>query len=68
MPLYVCKHYRRFAPGAETGTVLNEIRFEADSAARAETRMRQSFRSPIMRPWTGARTSPPWKMKMGRFW
>jgi hypothetical protein len=50
MPIYVCKHYRRSAPGAKTGTVVNELRFEADSAAQAETRMRQSFRSPKMPP------------------
>ena len=48
MAVYVCKHYRRSASGAETGTVVNEIRFEADSAAQAETRMRQSFRSSVM--------------------
>jgi hypothetical protein len=48
VPVYVCKHYRRSAPGAETGAVLDEIRFEADGAAAAETRMRQSFRSPVM--------------------
>ena len=48
MPTYVCKHYRRAAPGAETGTVLNEIRFEADSASAAETRIRQSSPASIM--------------------
>lgn len=50
MAVYACKHYRRSAPGAETGTVLNEIRFEADSAQSAETRMRQNFRAPIFPP------------------
>jgi hypothetical protein len=48
MPVYVCKHYRRNAPGADTGTVQNEIRFEADSAAQAESRIRQGFRAAVM--------------------
>jgi hypothetical protein len=48
MPVYICKHYRRTAPGAGTGTVVEEIRFEADSAIKAETRIRQAFRAPIM--------------------
>jgi hypothetical protein len=48
VPVFVCKHYRRAGPGAETGTVLNEIRFESDSAAGAETRIMEAFRAPIM--------------------
>jgi len=48
MPVYICKHYRRSAPGAAVGVVVDEIRFEAESAARAETRIRQGFCAPVM--------------------
>ncbi|HUE64733.1 MAG TPA: hypothetical protein VMO78_10195 [Rhizomicrobium sp.] len=48
MPVYICKHYRRSTPGARTGMVVDEIRFEAESAVKAETRIRQGFCAPIM--------------------
>ncbi len=48
MPVFICKHYRRSAPGAGTGALIEEIRFEADSALKAETRIRQGLRAPIM--------------------
>jgi hypothetical protein len=47
MPVYICKHYRRSAPGATTGTLADEITFSAPSAADAEARMRKLLTSGV---------------------
>ena len=47
MPNFVCKGYRRSAPGAATGTLINELKFSAESAAEAEDKIRRNFRSPL---------------------
>ena len=36
MPVFVCKHYRRCAPDASTGTLADEWRFAAASLLEAE--------------------------------
>jgi len=41
MPGYVCKRYRRSAPGAEAGTVTDEWNFSASNAMEAETKVRR---------------------------
>jgi hypothetical protein len=43
MSSYVCKRYRRSAPGATTGTLLDEYRFPASSAMAAETKIRRDL-------------------------
>ena len=48
MPTYVCKHYRRSAPEAITGTLADEITFSAPSAADAEMKMRKLLTSSVM--------------------
>lgn len=40
MPTFVCKRYRRSAPGAATGTLTDEWSFPASSALEAETKVR----------------------------
>lgn len=40
MPRFVCKRYRRSAPGAATGTVMDEWSFSAPDGAQAEARIR----------------------------
>jgi len=47
MPVYICKHYRRSAPDATTGTLADEITFSAPSAADAEARMRKLLTSGV---------------------
>jgi hypothetical protein len=47
MPTYVCKHYRRSAPDATTGTLADEITFSAPSAVDAEARMRKLLTSGV---------------------
>jgi len=47
MPDFVCKRYRRSAPGQDSGTVTDELRFSADSAAEAESRMRRMLPSSL---------------------
>jgi hypothetical protein len=47
MPAFVCKRYRRSAPGAATGTVTDEWSFTASSAMEAETRMRRELLTPM---------------------
>jgi hypothetical protein len=47
MAVFVCKRYRRSTPGAETGALLDEFRFEADSQNKAETWIRKVLRPPI---------------------
>ena len=49
MPTYVCKHYRRSAPGAAIGTLADEITFSAASSLEAETRMRKLLLSRVAR-------------------
>ena len=41
MPTFVCKRYRRGAPGAAAGTVTDEWSFTALSAMEAETKVRR---------------------------
>jgi len=43
MPVFICKRYRRSAPGQENGTVTDELRFTALSAQEAEARMRRGL-------------------------
>lgn len=43
MPTFVCKRYRRSAPGAVTGSLTDEWSFPAASAVEAETRMRREL-------------------------
>jgi len=45
MPAFVCKHYRRSAPGATTGMVLDEWSFSASDATEAERKIRRMFLS-----------------------
>jgi len=47
MPGYVCKRFRRSAPGATTGTAIDEWRFSASSDLEAETRMRRELLTPM---------------------
>jgi hypothetical protein len=47
MPDFVCKRYRRSAPGAETGTLTDELRFTAATALEAESRMRRTLPSSL---------------------
>ena len=47
MPNFICKRYRRSAPGQDSGTVTDELRFSASSAAEAESRMRRMLPSSL---------------------
>jgi len=47
MPAFVCKRYRRSAPGAATGSLTDEWSFPAASATEAETRMRRELLTPM---------------------
>jgi len=47
MPTYVCKRFRRGAPGAATGSLTDEYRFPAASALEAETKIRRGFLTPM---------------------
>lgn len=41
MPIFVCKHLRRSAPGATTGTLADEWRFSASTIVEAERKVRR---------------------------
>jgi hypothetical protein len=43
MQHFICKRYRRSAPGAVTGTWTDQLRFCASSLLEAETQMRQEL-------------------------
>jgi len=47
MPTFICKHYRRSAPDATTGTLADEITFSAPSATDAEAKMGKLLTSGI---------------------
>jgi hypothetical protein len=47
METYYFKRYRRIGPGHTTGTVIDEVKFTAESAAEAETSVRHKFGSGI---------------------
>jgi hypothetical protein len=47
MQTYRCKRYRRSASGQNTGIVIDELTFQATSAAEAEDKIRRNFRSPL---------------------
>ena len=47
METYYFKRYRRIGPGHVTGTVIDEVKFTAESAAEAETSVRRKFGSGI---------------------
>jgi len=46
MPTFVCKRYRRSAPSATTGTLMDELSFSASSALEAEAKVRRGLLSP----------------------
>ena len=48
MPDFVCRRYRRSAPDQDSGTVIDELRFSAASAAEAENRIRRMLPSSPM--------------------
>jgi hypothetical protein len=48
MPGYVCKRYRRSAPGAATGTMIDEWSFSASSDLEAETKIRRELLTPML--------------------
>jgi hypothetical protein len=43
METYYFRRYRRTGPGHATGTVIDEVKFTAGSAAEAETSVRRRF-------------------------
>lgn len=47
MPTFVCKRYRRSAPGAATGTLTDEWSFPASTAMEAQTKVRHMLLSGI---------------------
>jgi hypothetical protein len=47
METYYLKRYHRVGPGQTTGTLADEVKFMAESAAEAETSARRKFRSSI---------------------
>jgi hypothetical protein len=46
-PTFICKRYRRSAPGAATGALTDEWSFTASSAMEAETKMRRELLTPM---------------------
>jgi hypothetical protein len=47
METYYFKRYRRTGPGHTVGTIIDEVKFTAESAAEAETGIRRRFGSGI---------------------
>jgi len=43
MGTYYFRRYRRTAPGCNTGTIIDELSFSAESAFEAETHVRKHF-------------------------
>jgi hypothetical protein len=59
MQTYYFRRYRRAGPGQTTGTIIDEVKFTAESAIDAETSVRRRFGS-------GIAGAMDWKMDFAR--